>query len=79
MMRSRSPSAAAAARISHASRTPREHQQLVFAWCVRRVRNESRCDGRQRSQPHPCVAFEKRYAMMWSRSPSTVATARKWH
>eukprot|EP00974_Lingulodinium_polyedra_P070655 6838719-Lingulodinium_polyedra.AAC.1 len=43
-MRSKRPFAAAAACESYASRTPRERPQLVFAWCVRRVRFAS-CRG----------------------------------
>eukprot|EP00974_Lingulodinium_polyedra_P002208 205893-Lingulodinium_polyedra.AAC.1 len=63
MVRLRSPSAAAAARIPHATHAPCDHPKIVLAWRARRVRNASRCDSRQRPQPHHCVAFEKRYTM----------------
>eukprot|EP00974_Lingulodinium_polyedra_P123814 11188193-Lingulodinium_polyedra.AAC.1 len=43
MMHAQSPSAAATARKSHASRTARAHQFWAFAWSVRNVRFASRC------------------------------------
>eukprot|EP00974_Lingulodinium_polyedra_P034994 3362904-Lingulodinium_polyedra.AAC.1 len=54
-MHSNLPSAAAAARRLHASHAPREHQQLVFAWCLRRARLASRRGG-ERAKQHPSSA-----------------------
>eukprot|EP00974_Lingulodinium_polyedra_P090002 8726455-Lingulodinium_polyedra.AAC.1 len=60
-MQLRSPSAAAAARQSRASRAPCERQFRVFAWSARSVRFASRWGGGRQLQPHHCVAFAKRY------------------
>eukprot|EP00974_Lingulodinium_polyedra_P067514 6537020-Lingulodinium_polyedra.AAC.1 len=68
MMRLNRPAAATTARKPHASRTPREHQFLVFAWCARNVRfarrcggRRNRCGGRRSIRPHQRVPFAKRY------------------
>eukprot|EP00974_Lingulodinium_polyedra_P031366 3020069-Lingulodinium_polyedra.AAC.1 len=63
-MHSNLPSSAATARRLHASRTPREHQTLAFAWCLRCVRFASRCGGEWSIRPHLCATFEKRCATM---------------
>eukprot|EP00974_Lingulodinium_polyedra_P041238 3961575-Lingulodinium_polyedra.AAC.1 len=60
MMRSSRSSAAVAARESHASRTPCEHPELVFAWCARRVRFASLRGGRRSVRPHHCARFQNR-------------------
>eukprot|EP00974_Lingulodinium_polyedra_P103476 10019454-Lingulodinium_polyedra.AAC.1 len=55
MMRLRPLFAGMAARISHATHTPCEHQFLVFAWCARRVRNARR---RADSNVSLCTRFK---------------------
>eukprot|EP00974_Lingulodinium_polyedra_P057551 5539146-Lingulodinium_polyedra.AAC.1 len=64
MARSNRPSAAAAARKSHTSHTPRERQKTGARTERASVRLANRCGGARRSQPHHCVAFCKRCAMM---------------
>eukprot|EP00974_Lingulodinium_polyedra_P089683 8696222-Lingulodinium_polyedra.AAC.1 len=53
--------------------------RTVFAWCVRRVRFASRCDGGRSSRPHHCAAFAKCYTMMRSNSPSAATTTHEPH
>eukprot|EP00974_Lingulodinium_polyedra_P070214 6794191-Lingulodinium_polyedra.AAC.1 len=58
MMRSNRPFAGATACKSHASHTPREHQQLAFARRARGVRCACRCGDRRSIQPHHCARFQ---------------------
>eukprot|EP00974_Lingulodinium_polyedra_P067289 6514111-Lingulodinium_polyedra.AAC.1 len=77
MMRLRSLSVAATARILRASHAPRGHQQMASAWRARRAQNVSRCGGGQRLQPHHCATFAKRCTMMWLNRPFAAPTARR--
>eukprot|EP00974_Lingulodinium_polyedra_P106963 10354630-Lingulodinium_polyedra.AAC.1 len=60
-MRSNPVSVATAACKTHAWRAPCEHQKVVFAWCVPRVRFASRSGGESWIRTHFCVAFFKCY------------------